>query len=157
MLPPLPYGEASEGYRNQWIRVIAAAADAQTEACGAPEEDPGEEGEGGHARPRHDASTYANALHTQSLWDASMAFWVADHLLRNPGELVLHMVGSFHVENGTGIPEHLAVYRPGARQLIVVMRTVDDIEAFDPERDGENEDFVVLTPESATREVDICR
>lgn len=151
-LAPLPYGEASEAYRNQWIRVIAAAGEAQAEACGSPEEETD-----GHARPRHDASTYANALHTQALWDATMAFWIADHLLRNPGDLVLHMVGSFHVERGTGIPEHLARYRPGTSQLIIVVRAVEDIEAFDPERDGEREDFVVLTSESSTREVDICR
>ena len=109
-----------------------------------------------HARMRHDPAAMRGQIDGQALWDATMAYSIAEHLLRNPGALVLHMVGSFHVARGTGIPEHLEGYRPGTSQVIVVMRPVDDVEAFDPERDGENEDFVILTDRAQTRGVIAC-
>jgi hypothetical protein len=36
------------------------------------------------------------------------------------------------------------------------MRPVEDWEVFDPERDGEGEDFVILTDESLTRQAIEC-
>jgi uncharacterized iron-regulated protein len=154
-LAPLPYGNPSAAYRAQWFEVMSSAAEAQEE-CEPPEGDstsPDAEAQ----RAAHDPDAFRHQLHTQALWDATMAFSIGEHLLRNPGALVLHMVGSFHVARGTGIPEHLERYRPGTSRLIVVMRPVEDIEVFDPSRDGENEDFVILTEESATRPTDICQ
>jgi len=76
--------------------------------------------------------------------------------MQKPDALVLHMVGSFHVERGTGTPEHLTRYRPGTSTMIVVIRPVEDIDLFDPERDGENEDFVILTDEALSRPPPPC-
>jgi len=98
-----------------------------------------------------------NQLHSQVLWDATMAYWISEYLAREENALVLHIVGSFHVERGTGIPEHLEAYRPGTSPMIVVLRPVEDIDTFEPAPDGEWGDFVIQTDESRTLEEIECR
>lgn len=93
-------------------------------------------------------------LEAQSLWDATMAYSIAENLLRRRGSLVIHTVGGFHVEHGTGIPEHLERYRPGTRRLIVSIRPAADISAFDFEEMKDLGDFVILTDESIPRSYD---
>jgi uncharacterized iron-regulated protein len=90
-------------------------------------------------------------LDAQSLWDATMAWSIAEHMTRRPGARVAHMVGGFHVETGTGIPEHLVQYRPGTRMLIISVQSVDDPSAFDPAEHTGLGDFVVLGDASLPR------
>ena len=78
-------------------------------------------------------------LAAQNLRDVSMAHHVARALDRQPGALVVHVNGSFHSENGLGIPEHLARFAPDARQLVVTMQPEDAPLAF------EGNDFVIVT------------
>ena len=86
-----------------------------------------------------------NGLQAQTLWDASMAHAITTFLDMNPGGLVLHMVGGFHVKNFTGIPEKVQFYRPGTRSLVVHMDLAEDIDTFDPAEHGGRGDFVILT------------
>ncbi len=94
--------------------------------------------------PGHDLG---QALQAQALWDAAMGEAVASALARHPGALVLHYVGSFHVARGTGVPERVRGYRPGARVVTVVLRPEDDVRAWDEEEHEGLADFVVLTRE----------
>ncbi len=93
-------------------------------------------------------------LDSQSLWDATMAYSVADYLTRHPSSLVVHVVGGFHVQTGTGIPEHLERYRPGTGMLIVLVEPVDDIEAFDSVEHTGLGDFVILSDNALPRTFD---
>lgn len=90
-------------------------------------------------------------LDAQSLWDATMAWSIAEHMTRTPGAKVAHFVGGFHVESGTGTPEHLIQYRPGTRMLIISVQSVDDPTAFDAEEHTGLGDFVVLGDASLPR------
>jgi len=99
--------------------------------------------------PAHGGMEYM--LDAQSLWDATMAWSVVQALKANPGALVVHVVGAFHVEHGTGIPEQLSRYRPGAKRVIVSVRPAGDIGAFDPEEHAGLGDFVVLADDSLPR------
>jgi len=154
-LPPLPYAMPSAEYKAQFRQAMVDAMEDMRERCPMPPAMArGARGDSARpAMPMASHATRSNPLNAQALWDASMAYAISRHLMRQPDALVLHMVGSFHVEKGTGTPEHLARYRPGTSAMIVVIRPVEDIEAFDPERDGENEDFVILTDESVVRPV----
>ena len=157
-LAPLPYGEPSAAYRDQWIQTIMAVMEEESMKCGKPivdaaPDDPGEETGGGHESAH---GNMGNQLHSQVLWDATMAYWVGDHLMRRPGSLVLHMVGSFHVARGTGIPEQLQRYRP-TRAMIVVIRPVADVAVFEAAPAGTWGDFVIQTDESHTLEQIECR
>ncbi len=146
-LPPLPYAPASEAYRAKWDRLMAESMaempsrhDTSRVAPSAPADTT--------------AMMHGGALHllaSQSLWDAAMAFSIAEHLLRTPGALVLHMVGGFHVERHTGIPEHLLRYRPGTRILVVAVRPAASLAPFDVGRFEGLGDFVILTDETLPR------
>ena len=150
-LPPLPYGQPSAAYRDQWIETIARVMEQEGTKCGVPVADslavapPGAHGAMG------------NQLQGQALWDAAMAWSIAEYLDEHPDALVLHMVGGFHVARGTGTPEHLADYRPDADAVIVMLRPVDDIDTFAPASDGEWGDFVIQTDARRTLEAIECR
>jgi uncharacterized iron-regulated protein len=74
-----------------------------------------------------------------------MGYSITTALSSHPGAFLIHMVGSFHVERGTGIPERIAGYRTGTRVVTVVLSPAQDIDAFDDEEDRGLGDFVVLT------------
>jgi uncharacterized iron-regulated protein len=86
-----------------------------------------------------------------------MAWWISQYLAEQPDALLLHMVGGFHVERGTGTPEHLEAYRPGTSRMIVVLQPVEDVETFEPAPEGEWGDFVIQTDLSHTLEEIECR
>jgi hypothetical protein len=98
--------------------------------------------------PTHSGSFMENGLQAQTLWDASMAHAIITFLEENPGGLVVHMVGGFHVKNFTGTPEKVEHYRPGTQSLVVHMDIEDDFRTFDPEVHGGRGDFVILTDSS---------
>ena len=77
-----------------------------------------------------------NILAAQNLRDATMAWSIVEALDAHPGAIVIHVNGSFHSNNGWGIPEHVAHYHPEARMLTV--RIVNEI----PE--SSYDDFIVV-------------
>jgi uncharacterized iron-regulated protein len=75
-------------------------------------------------------------------------------MTRKPGSKVAHMVGGFHVETGTGTPEHLAQYRPGTKMLVISVQSSLDIHTFDSDEHTGLGDFVILGDESLPRTYD---
>ena len=140
-LPPLPYPGPSEAYREEWDRRMEAMAHGHGYAHG---DDP--------------------ALMAQALWDAAMAHSIhlkledLEAMVEAPrGEggldarpLVLHLTGSFHVDNRTGTPEALRHYRPDVQFQVVTTLTVPDPADFQASTEGmdvgELADFLLLTP-----------
>jgi len=170
-LPPLPYPGPSDAYRAEWDALMAEAMAemSDAESDDEPEADeptdepaanaPAEPGEGEPPTETVDASgpdheLASNAIYSQALWDASMGHAITTALVEHLGALVIHYVGSFHVANGTGIPERIQDYRPGTRVRSVVMTKVEDIDAFSPEEHAGLGDFVVLTRKPAESEAD---
>lgn len=141
---PQPYGQPSERYRMQWDAVMNEAM-----GGGAPAADSSNAETPAAANPMH--GMMENMLQAQALWDATMAYSIAEHLMRHPGSRVVHMVGGFHSETGTGTPEHLAAYRPGTQTLILSVQPVADISTFNPEEHAGLGDFVILADESLPR------
>lgn len=86
-----------------------------------------------------------NILDSQSLWDATMSFSVAEYLKKTKNPLVVHLNGAFHTESRLGTVEHLLKYQPTANVLVVTMRYVDDFTNFDKEKYTGLGDFVILT------------
>ncbi|MHB1192868.1 MAG: ChaN family lipoprotein [Longimicrobiales bacterium] len=146
-LPPLPFPGPSEDYTAKWNALMAemmapapaAAMPAAPPPGAAPQGPPRDHGMG-------------NALQAQALWDAAMGHAVAAALEAHRGALVVHYVGSFHVESGTGIPERIRDYRPRTRTLVVFLQPAADINAWDDDEHRDLGDFVILTrkpPEAA--------
>jgi uncharacterized iron-regulated protein len=115
-LPPLPYPEPSDAYRQEWDALM-----------------------GGHG-----AHNGERLLLSQALWDAGMAWSIVGAL--EEGRRVIHVAGAFHVANGTGIPEALEHYRPGTEVLTIVGYRVPESGGFEPEAHAGLGDFVLLTP-----------
>jgi len=157
-LAPLPYGQPSEPYRRQWMQVIMKVMEEEGTKCGLPIPPPAEGEEAVQARaPVGTHAAMGNQLHSQVLWDATMAHSIALALAARPDALVLHMVGGFHVERGTGTPEHLEAYRAGTSRMIVVLRPVEEIAVFEPAPEGQWGDFVIQTDRARTLEEIECR
>lgn len=163
-LPPLPYGEPSTAYRDQWVQTMMSVMEQETMKCGKPIEvepvatsdDSNKDAAAAHTPPAGNHGNMGNILHSQALWDASMAYRISEHLATSPNSLVVHMVGSFHVARGTGTPEHLEAYRPGTESIIIMMRAVSDVNSFEAAPSGVWGDFVIQTDESKTLESIEC-
>lgn len=87
----------------------------------------------------------SNMLQSQSLWDATMAYFVADYLQEHEKPLVVHLNGKFHSESRLGTVEHLRHYRPSAKALVVTVQYDAGFPHFDAQKHNGLGDFVVLT------------
>lgn len=118
-LAPLPFGEASKEYSEKFNHLM-----------------------GGNAASNHGVS---KILESQTLWDATMAFSIAEHLRKQKNALVIHLNGSFHTENRLGTAEQLVKYQPNAKVLVITMRYEDNFTTFDKSKHENLGDFVILT------------
>ncbi len=118
-LPPLPYKQASEAYAKKFKALMGPSAEAQM--------------------------GIDNILSSQSLWDASMGYSVAQVMKRDKKALVVHLNGGFHTESRLGTVEHLLAYRPKTRVIVVTMVAENDFKKFDPTKHTGLGDFVILT------------
>lgn len=130
-LPPLPYAPASQAYRERFQKEMAAEM-GKTKT-------PPEPGGASHGDHQSDF-----ALQSQSLWDAAMAYSIAEFLKAHPGDHVLQVNGSFHSEYHQGILEHLERYRPGTTTLVVTMIRDKSFPAWKAEMKDKG-DFVIVT------------
>jgi uncharacterized iron-regulated protein len=129
-LPPLPYEEASAEYAAKFTRVME------------------EHREGGKPPSPESISL---ALQAQSLWDAAMAYSIADFLTRHPGKRVLHVNGSFHTANRLGTVEHLLRYRPNTPLVVVTILPEASFPRFDSKGMSGAGTFVVVTDPTLPR------
>jgi uncharacterized iron-regulated protein len=120
-LAPLPFGDASEAYAKKFNALMGQMSDSVTPQKHSP------------------------MLDAQALWDATMAFSIAEFLKTNKNSLVIHLNGSFHTENRLGTAEHLLKYRRDTKFTVVTMRYEDDFTKFDKSKHENSGDFVVLT------------
>ncbi|MBI1916664.1 MAG: ChaN family lipoprotein [Planctomycetes bacterium] len=156
-LPPLPYGEASSAY--------AAKFNALMKEHGPKKPDPNKGKEppkpppapaGPPRMPPADQPVKTEpdsrrGLEAQSLWDATMAYSIAEYLMRSPGAQVIHLNGRFHTEKRLGIADHLLRYRPGTSFLVVTMLSAKSFSKFDAKEMTDLGDFVIVTDPSLPR------
>ena len=146
-LPPLPYAEASPEYTekfNTFMEEMKKEAAKRT-----PPPDPAKPAEA--KAPPEPPRDPRWQLEAQSLWDASMAFSIAEALLRSPSARIVHVNGSFHTEKRLGILDHLSRYRPNTRSLVVTMRADKSFPNWDSERLANTGDFVIVTDPSLSQ------
>jgi uncharacterized iron-regulated protein len=124
-LAPMPFPSASEAYANKFKSLMG----------GSPESGMG----------------LNNILDSQTLWDATMAYAVAEFLSANKNSLVVHLNGSFHTENRLGTAEQLLKFNPKAKFIVVTMRYEENFTGFDKTKHENLGDFVVLTDAKVPR------
>ena len=124
-LPPLPFADPSPAYSAKFKALMGPSAEAQM--------------------------GIDKILMSQSLWDASMAYRVAEFLKANKNSLAVHLNGAFHTESRLGTVEHFLKYRPKGKALVVTMRYEDDFKTFDKSKHTDIGDFVILTDANAPK------
>lgn len=143
-LAPRPYPEPSQAYRERFMAQMSGGMHGSNHA---PADTTEADTTDSAAMPPGHGSGLMRLLDAQMLWDATMAYTMAEHLLRQPNALIVHLTGRFHVAERTGTPEALTHYRPGTRQLVVYFDAVPDPSSFDANAHAGKGDFVVLTAE----------
>lgn len=124
-LAPLPYNEASEAYSKKFKALMGSSAEAMM--------------------------GIDNILSSQSLWDATMAYWISQALKKHDDALVIHLNGGFHTEQRLGTVEHLMKYRKKAKAVVVNLRYEKEFKTFDAAKYTDSGDFVVLTDAAQPR------
>ena len=124
-LAPLPYNQSSETYAAKFKALMG----------GSPESNMG----------------INKILDSQTLWDATMSYSIAEFLKKNKKALVVHLNGSFHTENRLGTAEQLLKFRPKAKFIVVTMRYEEDFSKFDKTKHENLGDFVILTDSKQPR------
>lgn len=94
---------------------------------------------------KSETSAPSKILEAQALWDATMAFSIAEYTKKEKTALVVHLNGSFHTENRLGIAEQLLKLNGNAKILVVTMRYEEDFKRFDKAKHENLGDFVILT------------
>lgn len=153
-LPPLPYAKASPAYEAKFKAIMeqmkskTPKKEDKTQNAKERENDKTPKPPMDKTKPPVRKFDLNKALQAQSLWDASMAYSIAEHLLRSPKAQVLQINGSFHSEKRLGIPEHLLRYRPGTTLLVVTMVSDKSFPKFDTKSMCGMGDFVIVTDPS---------
>ena len=145
-LPPLPCAKASPEYEEKFKQVMEESR---------KEEEKRIKETGKTASPAL-TMDLAKGLEAQNLWDAGMAYSIANFLTRNPGMRVLHCTGSFHIAAKLGAVEHLARYRPGVSMLVVTMMSDKSFPEFDIDKMKGQGDFVIVTDPNIPRSYSIA-
>ena len=144
-LPPLPYAVASPAYAAKFNEIMKKHGPKKDAKASPPARQPAPSGPPRMPPADDRKPAVSHGLEAQSLWDATMAYSIAEHLLRSPRARVLHVNGSFHSEKRMGIPEHLLRYRPGTSLLVVTLTSHKDFPKFHVGDLADGGDFVIVT------------
>jgi len=137
-LPPIPWLEPSPEYLDKIESELRAAAE-QLERHGHSSASVSGGNSGSSDAAAGDGCPYigfrarsTKFSDAQSLWDASMAFTIAEELgpsMRGEGagSFIIHCCGQFHMHSRLGIPEHLKHYRDNTRVACVVITPLSNI------------------------------
>ena len=128
-LPPLPYREPDGAYRAKLMDFMGLGHSSSDSTA-------------------HDPAAHFGGfdlLAAQSLWDAAMAWSVAQHLKKHPNAKVLHINGRFHSDEGHAVATQLHHYRKKARQLIISCGPAEDFHDPQWQQYKHLGDFIILT------------
>ncbi|MCC2547880.1 ChaN family lipoprotein [Hymenobacter sp. BT175] len=95
----------------------------------------------------HSAATQ-NIIQAQALKDATMAHFIRQS--RQPGQLLLHVNGSYHSDNFDGIVWYLRQAEPGLRIRTISTVTQEQLSKLDKENQ-QKADFVLVVPADMTK------
>lgn len=98
---------------------------------------------GGHGGRKIPKETFDRYFAAQSLWDDTMAWRAADYLHTNPDQVLVILVGDFHVAYGGGLPERLKAR--GVQDIL----TISQINTHGLSR--QEQDFLIENPQWGSR------
>ncbi|MDI1356534.1 MAG: ChaN family lipoprotein [bacterium] len=114
-LPPLPYDTATGDYYQKFMSQMSDGASA-----GIPSKDTSIK-----ALPSLNSMMPKHIVHSQSLWDATMAYSISKIFKTNKNAKVLQLNGKFHSDEGFGAVAQLKKYSPKLKVLIISCNSGD--------------------------------
>ncbi len=130
---PLPYDTATDGYYEKLTGLPAHAQGTLNDTSKKA------------AMPSMPGMGSFNLVMAQSLWDATMAYSIAQYMKKHKGQKVMQVNGRFHSDEGFAVATQLKHYRPKVKELII---STGSDEAFpnikwdDYKRNG---DYIIIT------------
>ena len=131
---PVPYDTASGGYYEKLMNLThgpAPAAGTDTAVKAAP-------------MPVMMMGNF-NMILAQSLWDATMAYSIAEALKKNKDIKVMQVNGRFHSDEGFGAVTQLRKYRPKVRTLVISATSDDQFPDIDWSQYKSQGDYIIIT------------
>lgn len=87
----------------------------------------------------------------QSLWNATMAYSIIEHLKENPKHKILHIHGKFHSDDYFGVPEYLKKYDAAKKYLVITTLSDESFPAVNFEPYKFLADYIIITDPSIPR------
>ncbi|MBK7695974.1 MAG: ChaN family lipoprotein [Saprospiraceae bacterium] len=134
---PLPYDTASGKYYDKLMALTAHAPASTTDSTK-------------KAAPVMQMGGF-NLILGQSLWDATMAYSIANYLKKNKHKKVMQVNGRFHSDEGFAIVTQLKKYHPKAKSLIISTGTDDSFPNIDWSQHKHLGDYIIITDPSVPR------
>lgn len=135
---PLPYDTASGRYYEKLTGLTSHTA--------APSKDTGTV-----KSPMMPPMGNFNMIMAQSLWDATMAFSIAEYLKKYRDVKVMQVNGRFHSDNGYAVVEQLKNYLPGIRPLIISSSSDESFPAINWNEYKDLGDYIIITDPAVPR------
>jgi uncharacterized iron-regulated protein len=108
-LPPLPYDTASGAYYEKFMEVMSDGRSAGIKTTDSAKK----------VLPAANSMMPKYIVHSQSLWDATMAYSVSKIFKKNKQTKVLQLNGRFHSDGGMGTVTQLRKYNQKLRILVI--------------------------------------
>lgn len=131
-MAPLPYDTASGKYYDKLIQISSHVPATLPDTAAKPVAPPA--GMGGF-----------NLVMGQSLWDATMAYSIAEYLKKNKGKKLMQVNGRFHSDEGFAIVTQLKKYHPKLRPLIISATSDEAFPAIDWTAYQHLGDYIIIT------------
>ncbi len=141
-IAPLPYDTIEGTYRQKLIDLMTKIPEAQMEDT---ESDTPDEMKKMPKMPS------LNIIQGQSLWNATMAYSIAEYLTEHPGKKVMFVNGRMHSDEHFGVPEQLNVYMHGVKHLLISALPDSAFPETDFSQYERLADFVIITDPEVSR------
>lgn len=123
-LAPLPIDTAAGAYYNKFVKIMGG----------------------------HEAMAGMQIYQSQNLWDATMAWSIAQFLKTHSGFKVLQLNGGFHSEEKLGAVAQLKKYAPKAKVLTIASYSGENFDNPDWTKFKTLADYVILTDTKSGKE-----
>ena len=128
---PLPYDTASGAYHQKLTGLSQHTATPVSDTT--------------KAKPAAMSMGNFNIVLGQSLWDATMAWSIAEYLKKNKLQKVMHVNGRFHSDERFAVVAQLKKYRPKTRTLVVSIAPDDTFPVIDWNAYSHLGDYIIIT------------
>jgi uncharacterized iron-regulated protein len=130
---PLPYDTASGKYYEKLVGLFDNGKEKKKKQNNNPNYEP------------------FSLVMAQSLWDATMAFSIADYLEKNSTKKVLQVNGRFHSDEGFAVVTQLKKYNPKIKTLVISSGSDKSFSNIDWKKFENQGDYIIITDPSVPK------